>query len=118
MTFSFTQQQRLRSKKHFQEVFSHRKRWYGDFFILYHKPNQLDHGRVGIVASKRNTKLSVQRNRLKRILRESFRHHQDSLRGLDLVFVVNREAKLATQDQLNLCINDLYHRLLGYYKKR
>jgi ribonuclease P protein component len=33
---------------------------------------------------------AVQRNRIKRVIRESFRTHQSQLRGLDLVVIARR----------------------------
>ena len=41
--------------------------------------------------SKKHCKAATARNRIKRIIRESFREHQAALRGLDLV-VINQPA--------------------------
>lgn len=41
--------------------------------------------RLGLAVSKKNFKRAVDRNLIKRIIRESFRHHQASLQGLDIV---------------------------------
>ncbi len=46
--------------------------------------------RLGIVVAKRNVKLAVARNRLKRIVRESFRQQQQALQGLDIVVVIKK----------------------------
>lgn len=46
--------------------------------------------RLGIVVAKKNVKLAVARNRLKRIVRESFRLQQQSLHGLDIVVVIKK----------------------------
>jgi ribonuclease P protein component len=56
--------------------------------------NGLEHARLGLAVSKKKLKRAVDRNRLKRVIRESFRSHQTMLTGLDLV-VVNRGADMS-----------------------
>lgn len=41
--------------------------------------------RLGLAVSKKNFKRAVDRNLIKRVIRESFRYHQASLQGLDIV---------------------------------
>ena len=43
------------------------------------------HSRLGLVISKKNAKKAVLRNRFKRIVRESFRANQKSLKNFDFV---------------------------------
>ena len=43
--------------------------------------------RLGLAISKKFCRKAVDRNRIKRMVRESFRHNKISLRGLDLVIV-------------------------------
>jgi len=43
---------------------------------------------LGLAVSKRRLKRATSRNRVKRLVRESFRRHQDELRGLDIVVLV------------------------------
>ena len=56
-----------------------------------------DHGekvaRLGLAISKKHCRLAVGRNRLKRLVRESFRHHRADLKGLDVV-VLNQPAAM------------------------
>ena len=54
-------------------------------FVLLALENGLSQGRLGFVLPKRRLRLAVARNRVKRIIRESFRHHQATLAGLDIV---------------------------------
>lgn len=49
------------------------------------RPNGLNIGRLGIVVAKRFVPLSVNRNLIKRLIREAFRYHQHRLGGLDIV---------------------------------
>jgi ribonuclease P protein component len=60
-------------------------------FLVFACPNSLSFARLGLAISKKKTKKAVDRNRLKRLVRESFRTHQLMLVGLDLV-VLNRQA--------------------------
>lgn len=50
-------------------------------------PNDLDHPRLGIALAKRYAKKAVERNRIRRQLRESFRLHQRHLPGVDVVIL-------------------------------
>ena len=43
--------------------------------------------RLGLAISKKFARKAVDRNRIKRMVRESFRHNKNFLRGLDLVIV-------------------------------
>jgi ribonuclease P protein component len=47
--------------------------------------------RLGLAISKKNCRAAKDRNRLKRLVRESFRHNQAALAGLDVV-VINQPA--------------------------
>ena len=54
-------------------------------FVFLAQNNQKTVARIGFVLPKRRVRLAVARNRVKRIIRESFRHHQALLAGLDIV---------------------------------
>lgn len=49
------------------------------------KSNSLGYARLGLAVSKKQARRAVQRNRLKRLIRESFRIHQHSLPAWDYV---------------------------------
>ena len=55
-----------------------------------YKNNCLSHSRLGIVVSKRISKSAVIRNKIKRILRESFRTSMIRNENLDIVLIVTR----------------------------
>ncbi len=68
------------------------------FTVLY-RPNGSDVPRLGLAIGKRNCRLSTGRNRLKRIVRESFRQHRDELGGIDIV-VMNQAAAATASNKL------------------
>lgn len=67
-------------------------------FTALARPSQGDGPRLGLVISKRCARSAVQRNRLKRLIRESFRHSQVRLAGLDIV-VIGKHAAVARTNQ-------------------
>lgn len=56
--------------------------------------------RLGLIVAKKHLKKAVDRNRFKRISRESFRHNQTQLVGLDLIVLARAGAKNTTGQEL------------------
>ena len=62
--------------------------------------NGREWSRLGMAISRKCAPRAVDRNRLKRIIRESFRHSRDQLQGLDLVVIGKRKRPLANSRDL------------------
>jgi len=89
---------RLLSSGDFQLVFKGTEcRSSDNALTVLARHNGLSHARLGLAISKRFIKTAVGRNRIKRLVRESFRQHQSSLLGLDIV-VLNRDAAHKTSN--------------------
>ena len=73
-------------------------------FSVFARPNGLEQARVGIVTSKRIAPRAVDRNRVKRIVREVFRVWRARLGGID---VVVRLRRCPTRDEGQLARRDL-----------
>ena len=69
------------------------------FTVLY-KNNGSRSARLGLAISKRHCKLAVGRNRIKRVVRESFRQQQANLGGLDIVILNQPAATRASNKAL------------------
>lgn len=78
---------RLKSAGDFDHVFASPGRSANRCFTILARPNQCPYPRLGLIISKRCAKAAVQRNRLKRLIRESFRLNQQALAGLDVVVI-------------------------------
>ena len=78
---------RLVDGKQFSAVFDHKRRLHGACFNIHVAPNGLHHARIGLAVSRRVSKKAVERNRIKRVIRESFRRHQRDLGAIDYVVI-------------------------------
>jgi len=56
--------------------------------------------RLGLAVAKKCAKRAVDRNRLKRLARESFRQHKQSLAGFDIVLLARHASVSATNQEL------------------
>jgi ribonuclease P protein component len=69
-------------------------------FTVLSRERRGEGARLGLAISKKNCRLAVQRNRLKRIVRESFRAHKEMLGGLDIVVMCQTAASQARNKEL------------------
>lgn len=76
---------RLTGRNAFAHVFAQPVKSSDRYFTVLARPNALGYPRLGLAISRKVAKSAVARNRLKRIARESFRHHQTWLGSLDCV---------------------------------
>lgn len=73
--------------------------------------------RLGLVVAKKNAKLAVQRNRLKRIVRESFRQQQAELVGLDIIVLVRPGLWQQQNEQIRQILQDSWRRMIKQRNK-
>lgn len=81
----FSRRQRLLRAAEFEAVFAHRCAARTAYFQVMARPNELGHARLGLIVSKRLLPRAVDRNRMRRRIREAFRQIAASLPALDLV---------------------------------
>lgn len=82
---SFTRDLRLTKAEHFSRVFAGSRRFSNRYITVLACLNNLEHPRLGFAISKKCAKRAVDRNRLKRIIREAFRHSTATLPTVDMV---------------------------------
>lgn len=89
---------RLRGKEAFAAVYDARTRMTRGLIVVYAKPNGLVHSRMGLSVSRR-VGTAPKRNRIKRLLRESFRLMQRELsRGYDWIVVVKPHTPMKLEE--------------------
>lgn len=99
-SFGFPDTHRIKTALEFDYVFAQPCRAANRCFTALARANQRPHARLGLVISKRCARSAVQRNRLKRLIRESFRHVQGQLAGLDIVVIGKPAAVHKTNQEL------------------
>jgi ribonuclease P protein component len=83
--YPFTRKQRLLMAQDYKYVFEQPGKSTDRYLTVLARSNGRDFARLGLAITKKRLKRAVDRNRLKRLIRESFRHHQSHLAGLDCV---------------------------------
>jgi len=83
--FHFSRNSKLLTADHYKNVFAKAQRFGNHSFTVLVRKNELDHPRLGMAISKKNAKRAVDRNRIKRIFRESFRINQHKLPSVDII---------------------------------
>lgn len=104
---AFTKSLRLLNSSDFQTVFDDAPlRASHHVFLFLARLNNLSHPRLGLVIAKKHIRHAVDRNRVKRLIRETFRVKQQLLAGIDVIVLsrkgMNDLANAALVEQLDL----------------
>ncbi len=96
--YCFPAKLRLIRTRHFDRVFAARVRTAAGPLVVWAAPNDLEHCRLGLAISRR-AGTAVTRNRIRRLIRESFRLVQHGLprkpHGYDVIVSVRRHEPLS-----------------------
>ncbi len=74
------------------------------------------HARLGMVVAKKNVRLATARNRIKRVIRESFRQQQVQLDTMDVVVVVYPPAATLNTKELRQQVDQQWAKLISCEK--
>ena len=98
---------RLRSQRMFQEVYLHGRSWANRYLVLYVFPVIGPERKAGFAAGKKLGN-AVTRNRLKRLMRESYRKHQACLAdGFYFLLVARKPAVGAKEPRMERAFLEL-----------
>jgi len=83
--FRLTPKLKLLTADNYKNVFAKAERFGNRSFTVLARENGLDHARLGLAISKKCAKRAVDRNKIKRHFRESFRINQHKLPCVDII---------------------------------
>ncbi|MDF2182544.1 ribonuclease P protein component [Neptuniibacter sp. CAU 1671] len=116
--FKFPRQVRLLNGGDFQNVFNDVQLKVPDQpLLLLARPNPLGYARIGFIISKKNVRLAVKRNRVRRIMRESFRQTQHQLPAVDMIILARKGIGELENEQLHKLMQKCWSRLKQKSKK-
>lgn len=87
------------------------------FFRFLAHPTANTGPRLGVIVAKRFLKKAVDRNRVRRLVRESFRLNQHDLGGLDIVVLLRCNCAAELNGALYNCLRKQWQGLSRLYKK-
>ena len=114
----FGRSKRLLLTRDFGRVYMTRRRAADDRLVVYAAPNQMCESRLGVSVGKKVGN-SVERNRIKRLLREAFRTAGDNLpAGFDFVAVARKGSRDAGFDGIKSSLTQLALAVCRRWEKR
>ncbi len=116
-TFRLQKYQRLKKPAEYQHIYRS-KQWGGSKHFTFNVlANDLDDkNKLGVTVSKKVSKRAVDRNHLKRVIREFYRVHQRELNGANLVITAKPSSNSANKEELQRSLKDLWTKVLKWQR--
>lgn len=99
-TFRFPALLKLKKPAEYQKVFAKPSKSTDRLFTLLAIKNTHSYSRLGLAIARKNIRKAVNRNLIKRVVRESFRRQQHQLLNIDVVVLAKTAAATTTSDLL------------------
>ena len=87
------------------------RRFPNALFAISALPNDRAHPRLGLAIATRVFRTAVARNRIKRLVRESFRLHQHALPAVDITVAARDAAKQASSPDLRMNLESCWRQI-------
>jgi ribonuclease P protein component len=111
--YRFDKTKRLLNKSEYNQVFKQAEKIVTSDLIVLHRKNSIGNARIGFVLAKKNIPKACQRNRLKRLLRESFR--QSYLPAVDIVVIGRYGLSNVSNEALTSKLGNTWKKLIALY---
>ena len=111
MIFSLRRQHRLSGSQNFTRVFKDGRRSADQLFTVLYVANDDGRPRLGFAISRKRVAKAAARNRIRRLVRESFRHNRQTLGSVDVVIMARDNTPAASNDELRASIEQHWSHL-------
>lgn len=99
-TKGFSKQERLLTPAEYSRVFECAEKSSDRYLTILARVNTVGFPRLGLAISKKSARQAVQRNRIKRVIRESFRSQKHRIPAMDMIVLSKRDVTGASKTQL------------------
>ena len=108
----------MNNPRDYSRVFRQAKRVSGTGLTILTVDNSVGHPRLGLAIAKKHIKLANRRNRLKRIIRESFRQHQSDFSNIDIVVLTRPDITKRDSAELWQALERHWLTVMGQWQKK
>lgn len=116
VTYEFNRESRLLTPGQFQSVFTKPIRFGSSHITVLTSQNPDKNNRLGLAIAKKRVKLAVQRNRIKRLIRESFRLNRNNLPNIDIVVMVKSGTDKLDNKEINQQLEKIWRKINQRHK--
>lgn len=109
--FTYPRESRLLTPRNFSFVFEQAIPATSNTITILARHNNLDTPRLGVTVPKKKVKLAVNRNRIKRCIREYFRLNNHILPNVDIIVIAKHGINELDNAQLNKQLDSLWRRI-------
>ncbi|MGI4816700.1 MAG: ribonuclease P protein component [Janthinobacterium lividum] len=106
--FFLKKKSRLLLNVQFQKIYNKNYRIHTKNFLMFMYINYLQFPRLGVSVSKKNVARSHDRNRIKRLVKESFRLVQHNLLLMDFIIIVKKNIHLLNNNKIFYFLKQLW----------
>jgi ribonuclease P protein component len=110
--FGLVAAQRVRRKIEFDAAYKRGRRIADGVFSMTVCDSPTGHARIGLAIAARTVGNAVARNRLRRLIRESFRMAQHRLPPVDIIVGARNDARTATAAQRRASLDALWDKVI------
>ena len=107
----FNKTRRLLNKSDYDDVFNQAQKVVTPEFIVLYRNNTIGHARLGLALSKKTIAKAHDRNRVKRLLRETFRNRL--LPAVDVVILARRGVANVENSKMINKLGNIWDKLCG-----
>lgn len=107
----FPRSNRITKPAEYREIFKSSRRYTESNLVILTRRNRAETARIGLAISNRWVNGSASRNRIKRLVRESFRHEKTRLMGFDIVVLARGDLQGLDNKQLTRSLERLWSNL-------